>query len=134
MAMENTRYYKLYSLVCVVCISKIFTWRICVNNFSVVGVLQEDAKKYLVQTANGEKALVVFFVIDKGMPYQRREDMIIEVNFIEEAAIHILPYLKKGKEVVVFGFLTEKISKNSVGRVIQKKYVSAKSVQLVGGK
>lgn len=134
MAMENTRYHKLYSLVRVVCISKIFTWRICVNNFSVVGVLQEDAKKYLVQTANGEKALVVFFVIDKGMPYQRREDMIIEVNFIEEAAIHILPYLKKGKEVVVFGFLTEKISKNSVGRVIQKKYVSAKSVQLVGGK
>lgn len=100
------------------------------NSTVISGILKDNGRKILVNTNHGEKAMVYFNIVDKGMPYKKQE-MSIEVNSLEESALHILPYLRSGKEVIVFGVLMQKKFLHA-GKETEKYYISAKLIQLVG--
>lgn len=78
------------------------------NTITLHGKLVSDAQKVLVETSAGQTPLVIFNVLDSGLPYQKSDPLIIEVHFLKEAASHIYDYLKKNKEIVVAGFLRQK--------------------------
>ena len=102
------------------------------NAITLYGRVLEDAESILVKSNGEEMPLVTFVVIDKGVPYTKTEPMTIEVDFIKEPAMHILPFLKKGKEVVVSGILRKKkhVSESGVEKV--KYFISAEYVILTG--
>lgn len=101
------------------------------NSLTIHGKITEDANIVLVKTLSGEKSMVVFNLLDSGLPYQKSEPMIIEVHFMEEAASHIFEYLKKNKEVFAIGHLRQKNYTTSQGEYKSKFFVSAKYVGLI---
>lgn len=102
------------------------------NYISLHGKIAKDATTVLINNGGIEKPLVSFSVQDPGAPYQKNEPMFIEVHFMKEAAIHILPYLKKGKEVAIFGCLRFKNFVTSSGSKGQKYFISADYIILTG--
>lgn len=102
------------------------------NNITMHGRLGRDAEKFQVKTGNGEGTMVSFLLIDYGLPNQKGEPMSIEVHFMKDIALSILPSLVKGKEVIVNGFLTEKNYVTKAGESKSKKYISASIVEFVG--
>lgn len=103
------------------------------------GKVVSDAQMSLVQTSAGQTPLVTFYAQDDGLPYQKSRPLIIEVHFMKEVASHIFDYLKKGKEIVVFGFLRQKEeeplsnpNQESIKYYISasKYYISADSINL----
>lgn len=103
------------------------------NSITITGRLVENAKKVLIKTNFGERGMAIFVLRSDGMPYQRKGNMEIEVDFFEEAAMSLLPYLVKNKEVVVFGHLESKNYLDAGGKEVERFYVSAKQIELVGG-
>ncbi len=101
------------------------------NSLTIHGKITEDANIVLVKTLSGEKPMVVFNILDSGLPYQKAEPMIIEVHFMEEAASHIFEYLKKNKEVFAIGHLRQKNYITSQGEAKSKFFVCAKYVGLI---
>ncbi|MCF0241820.1 MAG: single-stranded DNA-binding protein [Treponema sp.] len=102
------------------------------NSLTVHGRLTRDAESYLVKIGEKESTMVSFPLIDSGLPGHKGETFVIEVHFVKEIAKSILPYLVKGKEVIVHGFLAQKNYVTSSGESRSKLYVSANIVEFVG--
>lgn len=102
------------------------------NNICIEGKITKEATKALVTNDGIETMLVTFTMIDTGTPYQKSSPMFIEVHFMKEAAYSIFEYLKKGKEIVVFGCLRSKDYITKSGEVKQKYFISADGIRLVG--
>ncbi|WP_178842332.1 single-stranded DNA-binding protein [uncultured Treponema sp.] len=102
------------------------------NYISLHGRIAKDATTTLINNGGIETPLVSFSFQDSGTPYQKNEPMFIEVHFMKEAAMHILPYLKKGKEVEIFGCLRLKNFITSSGIKSQKYFISADYIILTG--
>ena len=102
------------------------------NSVCIEGKITKDATKVLVSNEGAETFLVTFTMLDTGLPYQKSSPMFIEVHFMKEAAFSIFPYLKKGKEILVFGCLRSKDFVTSSGEAKQKYFVSADYIKLEG--
>lgn len=102
------------------------------NYITLHGKIAKNANKTLINSGGVETPLVSFTVQDSGLPYQKSEPMFIEVHFMKEAAVHILPFLKKGKEVEIFGCLRFKTFTMSSGSKGQKYYIQADYIILSG--
>lgn len=102
------------------------------NYITLHGKIAKDAETTLINNQGTETPLVYFSFQDSGTPYQKNEPMFIEVHFMKEAAMHILPFLKKGKEVEIFGCLRFKNFTTTTGKVGQKYYISADYIILSG--
>lgn len=103
------------------------------NVITMHGRLGRDAESFQVKSKDGnEGTMVSFILIDYGLPNQKGEPMSIEVHFMKDIALSILPSLVKGKEVVVTGFLTEKDYVTRSGEAKSKKYISASIVEFTG--
>ncbi len=100
------------------------------NHYSAIGNVMSDAECILVNDDGNEKPLVTFSFMDKGTPYQKSEPMFIDVHFMKEAAMTILPYLVKGREVTIHGCLRSKRYVTRKGEQRQKYYISADYVML----
>ena len=101
------------------------------NSFSSIGYIIRDAESSLIIDDNGiEKPLVSFPFMDKGTPYQKSEPMFIDVHFMKDAAMNIFPYLKKDREVTIFGCLRCKSYTTKNGEKKQKYFISADYVML----
>ncbi len=100
------------------------------NHYSAIGNVMSDAESILVNDDGYEKPLVTFSFMDKGTPYQKSEPMFIDVHFMKEAAMSILPYLVKGREVTIYGCLRSKKYVTKRGDQKQKYYISADYVML----
>lgn len=101
------------------------------NRITVVGKLARDAE--LVKL-NGDERMVVFHLVDYGLPNKKTSPMVIEVHFLKKIVQSIYPDLQKGKEVVIAGFLDEKRYTDSKGEAHFKKYINAEIVQFTGNK
>lgn len=101
------------------------------NSVSIHGIITSDAEKILIKTNTGETPLIIFTLCDLGLPYQKKEPLSIEVHFLKEAANHIFDYLKKDKEVIVSGFLKQRVYQTAAGETRSKLYISADFVTLV---
>lgn len=101
------------------------------NFVTMHGFITNDAEKILIKTNTGETPLIIFTLCDPGLPYQKKEPLTMEVHFLKEAANHIFDYLKKDKEVNVYGFLKQRVYKTSSGEKRTKIYISAEFVTLV---
>lgn len=104
------------------------------NSIALHGKVIKDAKVALVNNNGIETPLVSFTFFDGGLPYQKSEPMFIEVHFMKEAAMHIFNFLKKGKEIAVFGCLRSKNYTTRNGEQKQKYYISADYIMLTGQK
>lgn len=95
------------------------------NHITINGTIVKDATKALVNNVGTETPVVTFTLMDSGVPYQKNEPMFIEVHFMQEVAMHIFPYLIKGKKVDVFGHLSFKnyTTKNGISK--QKIFINA---------
>lgn len=102
------------------------------NYIALHGKVAKDATSALVNNSGTETPLVSFSFQDSGLPYQKNEPMFIEVHFMKEAAVHILPFLKKGKEVEIFGCLRFKNFTTTSGIKGQKYYIQADYIILTG--
>lgn len=102
------------------------------NYITLHGKIAKDATTTLVNNGGAETPLVSFTIQDSGLPYQKSEAMFIEVHFMKEAAVHILPFLKKGKEIDIFGCLRFKTFTMSSGSKGQKYYIQADYIILTG--
>ena len=102
------------------------------NDINMLVKLADDAKSFTIKEGNKEKQLVSFSVLDFGTSGKTEVPMIIEVHFQKEVGIKLLPYLKKGKEVYVNGFVANKRYVTSAGIERDKYYVSADYVCLTG--
>lgn len=102
------------------------------NYITLHGKIVKDATTTLVNNGGVETPLVSFSFQDSGTPYQKNEPMFIEVHFMKEAAMHILPYLKKGKEVEIFGCLRFKSFITTTGTKGHKYFISADYIILSG--
>lgn len=102
------------------------------NTFDVIGKVNKDATSVLVKDNGVEIPLVSFTIMDTGLPYTKSEPMFIEVNFMREPAMHLLPYLKKGKEVAIRGCLRSKNYETRAGEKKQKYYINAEYIILTG--
>lgn len=102
------------------------------NYITLHGKIIKDAAKTLVNNGGVETPLVTFSFQDSGTPYQKNEPMFIEVHFMKDVAMHILPFLKKGKEVEVFGCLRMKNHVTPSGEKKQKYFISAEYIILSG--
>jgi single-stranded DNA-binding protein len=102
------------------------------NSITLQGHVAKDAVVNLVKNNGIETPLVTFSFIDMGLPYQKNEPMYIEVHFMKEAAMHIVKYLRKGKEITVMGCLRSKIYITQSGEQKQKYFVSADFITLSG--
>ncbi len=102
------------------------------NQLTIHGTLAKDAIKALINIGGQETPIVTFTIMDSGVPYQKSEPMFIEVHFKEEAAMHIFPYLTKGKKVDVFGHLSSKNYKTQNGIFKQKFFINANYVIFPG--
>ncbi len=102
------------------------------NYITLDGRITKDAITTLVNNSGVETPLVTFTFQDSGTPYQKSEPMFIEVHFMKEVAMHILPFLKKGKEITIFGCLRFKSFITSTGKTGQKYYISADYIKFHG--
>lgn len=102
------------------------------NSITLHGKILKDAESMLVNNGGIETPLVTFSFVDNGLPYQKNEPMFIEVHFMKEAAMHILKFLKKGKEVIVTGCLRSKSFTTKAGEQKLKYFISADYVILTG--
>lgn len=103
------------------------------NTVSIIGKVNKDAEAVLVRNPEGaETPLVSFTLMDMGLPYTKSEPMFIEVNFMREPAMHLHPFLKKGKEVMVTGCLRSKNFETKSGEKKMKYFISADYVLLTG--
>ena len=102
------------------------------NRVTILGRLSEDAKSFLINTGDKEIPMVSFSLLDYGTPGQRKEPVIIEVHFMNDVSTRLLPDLKKGKEVLVDGFLTRKDFTTRSGIEKSKLYISASIVEFTG--
>lgn len=102
------------------------------NNITMHGRLARDAESFPIKTGIGEGTLISFQLLDYGLPNQKSEPMMMEVHFVKDIGVSILPNLVKGKEVIVNGFMAEKKYVTSAGDSRSKKYISASIVQFVG--
>lgn len=78
------------------------------NTITMHGKLTEDAQIFLVNEKKAQIPMVVFQLLDCGLPYQKSEVMTIEVRYDKKAASYLMEQLKKNKEVIVTGFLRDK--------------------------
>lgn len=102
------------------------------NSITLIGHVVKDAEVVLINNSGIETPLVTFSFIDTGLPYQKSDPMFIEIHFLEEAAMHIFKYLKRGKEVTITGFLRSKTYVTKLGETKQKYYIQAKYIILNG--
>jgi len=98
----------------------------------MLGRLANDAQKFPVRTGDKEMQMISFSILDYGTPGQKSEPVIIEVHFLKEIGVKLLPDLVKGKEVVVDGFLTRKDYVTRDGIEKSKLYISASIVEFTG--
>ena len=102
------------------------------NYIALTGKIIKDATSTLVTNCGIETPLVSFLFLDSGTPNQKTEPMPIEVHFMKEVAMHLLPFLKKNKEVQIYGCLRYKNFTTSSGIKGQKYYISADYILLSG--
>lgn len=102
------------------------------NSITLHGRIAKDATTTLINNGGIETPLVTFSFQDSGTPYQKNEPMFIEVHFMKDVAMHILPFLKKGKEVDIYGCLRFKNYVTANGESKQKYFVSADYIILCG--
>ncbi len=102
------------------------------NRVTILGRLANDAKSFSVKTGETEKQMISFSLLDYGTPGQKSEPMIIEVHFMKDIGVKLLPDLVKGKEVVVDGFLVRKDFVTRAGIEKSKIYISASIVEFTG--
>ena len=102
------------------------------NSVCIEGKITKEASKVLVNNDGTETLLVTFTMLDTGLPYQKSSPMFIEVHFMKEAAFSIFPYLKKGKEILVFGCLRSKDFVTTSGEAKQKYFISVDLIKLEG--
>ena len=102
------------------------------NRITVLGNLCADAEKFDVETRNGNSSYVSFFIADYGTPTKKGDPLTLEVHFSKDVALKLLPDLKKGKEVLVDGFLVEKSYVTRAGVPKTKIYASANTVLFTG--
>ncbi len=105
---------------------------IWMNTITICGQVLEDAESVLVKKGGEEMPLIKFLVVDRGVPYTKADPMTIEVNFVRETAMHIFPYIKRGKDVVVSGCLKKKKYTVKLGIERVKFFISADYVILTG--
>ena len=68
------------------------------NVITMHGRLGRDAESFQVKSKDGnEGTMVSFILIDYGLPNQKGEPMSIEVHFMKDIALSILPSLVKEK-------------------------------------
>lgn len=96
------------------------------------GRLARDAESFPIKTGTGEGTMISFQLVDYGLPNQKGDPMTMEVHFVKDIGLSILPNLVKGKEVIVNGFVAEKNYVTKAGESRNKKYISASIVQFVG--
>ena len=95
------------------------------NHISIIGKISEKPKLTIVKTPLSEKAMVVFKVLDPGLPYQTTTPDEYEVHFMKDAANHIFKYMTLEKEIVVFGYMKRDKQKRDV-------YINAEYIQFTG--
>lgn len=103
------------------------------NYLHIVGKVNRDAISTLVDNNGVQTPLVSFILMDTGMPYTKSDPLFIQVDFMREPAMHLFPYLKKGKDVVVWGILKSRSYRTRAGEKKQKYYVAADVIVLTGG-
>lgn len=99
------------------------------NRITAIGRLAQNAE---LVDLNDEDKMIVFHLVDYGLPNKKTSPMILEVHFLKRIGRSIYPDLQKGKEVVIAGFLDEKRYMDSMGEAHFKKYVNADIVQFTG--
>jgi len=102
------------------------------NNFSMHGIVGKDAECHEMVDSYGKKNLITFVLYDYGVSNKKTIPLSIEVHFSKDVAVTICPYLVKGKEVFVSGFLREKDYVDNSGISHRKYYVSANTVEMAG--
>lgn len=130
--MEKQGFIQKYKALPAINITKRGNTGFKMNYITLHGKIAKDAETTLINNQGTETPLVYFSFQDSGTPYQKNEPMFIEVHFMKEAAMHILPFLKKGKEVEIFGCLRFKNFTTTAGKVGQKYYISADYIILSG--
>ena len=102
------------------------------NYIVLHGQIVKDATSTLIKEGTTETPLVTFTFQDSGTPYQRNESLFIEIHFMKEAAMSLLPFLTKGKEVQIYGFLRHKDFVTSTGIKGEKYYIAADYIIMSG--
>ena len=101
------------------------------NHITVHGKITKDAEMKLVNINGEPTPVAVFTVVDIGLPYQQIDPTFFSVNYPKEAASLIADYLVEGKEVLIYGTLRQKYSKDNSGRKAQKYFLRAEGVELI---
>ena len=102
------------------------------NRVPMLGRLAEDAKSFLVKTEETETQMISFCLLDYGTPGRKNEPIRMEVHFLKDIGLKLLPDLVKGKEVVVDGFLVRKDYVTRSGDEKSKLYLSASIIEFTG--
>ena len=102
------------------------------NNINMLGRLANDAKSFSVMEDGTEKQMLSFSVLDFGTSGKNEPPMILEVHFIKDVGVKLLPYLKKGKDVYIHGFMAHKKYVTTSGVEKEKFYISADYICFTG--
>ena len=101
------------------------------NHITVHGKIVKKAEMKLIEINKEPCPVAVFTVVDIGLPYQQIEPIFFQVNYPKEAASRICGYLVENKEVLVYGMIWQKFSKDSNGNKITRQYLRAEMVELL---
>ena len=101
------------------------------NSVMLSGSVANDAEVKLVDNFGEETPLVFFTLCDPGAPYQKNDPIFIEVNCMKPYALHIKPYLTKGKPCVVVGKLKSKNYTMKSGETKMKFFIAADYIQFI---
>lgn len=101
------------------------------NYIIIHGKVTKKAEMKLVNINNEPVPVAVFTVVDIGLPYQQVDPTYFSINYPKEAASLISEYLVENKEVMIYGTMRQKYSKDSEGNRIPKYYVRADMVELL---
>lgn len=102
------------------------------NTIVLHGKVQDKARVVLVDTNTGQTPMVIFSVIDRGLPFKDNgKPVVLEVHFMKEPASLIYKYLVENKDVVISGYLAKRNYTDKNGKDYSKFYISAENVVLV---
>ncbi len=101
------------------------------NYITLHGKVTKKAEMKLVTINNEPVPVAVFTVVDIGLPYQQIEPTFFQVNYPKEAASLICNYLVENKEIMVYGTMRQKYSKDENGKKVARYYLRADMVELL---
>ncbi len=101
------------------------------NQITVHGKITKKAEMKLITINNEPTPVAIFTVVDIGLPFQQIEPTYFIVNYPKEVAYHICNYLVENKEVLIYGTIRQKFSKDANGNNVPRYYLRADTVELL---